>query len=113
MRRVITILATALLASSLLAGAAEARSGAGFGGGHMGGFGGSAHVGGVAGIGNIGGFGGAVRVGGVGAGDRGFQNHAMHHFGFRRGYGVYEGYAPDCYYPDESPELPPLPPYCG
>jgi hypothetical protein len=52
-------------------------------------------------------------MGGVGAGDHGFHEHAMHHFGSRRGYGVYEGYAPDCYYPDESPELPPWPPYCG
>jgi hypothetical protein len=114
MRRAITILATALLASSLLTGAAEARGGGGFGGGgHMGGFGGGAHVGGPGGIGHIGGFGGAVRMGGIGAGDHGFHEHAMHHFGIRRGYGVYEGYAPDCYEPDEAPELPPWPPYCG
>jgi hypothetical protein len=106
MRRAITILATALLASSLLTGAAEARGG-GFGGGHI------ARVGGVAGVGHIGGFGGPFRMGGIAARDHGFHEHAMHHFGFRRGYGVYEGYAPDCYYPDESPELPPWPPYCG
>ena len=92
MRRILTILATALLASTLLASAAEARGGGG--GGHMGGFGSGMHMGG--------GFGGGM--GHFGGG------HAMHAFGPR--YGGY-GYAPSCYYPDEAPKAPPWPPYCG
>src|ERR1700761_2316585 len=58
MKRVLTIMATALLASTLLAGAAEARGGGGGGGGHMGGFGGGGHIGGFGGGGRIGGAGG-------------------------------------------------------
>jgi len=113
MRRAITILATALLASNLLTGAAEARGGGGFGGGHMGGIGAGAHIGGFAGAGHVGGFGSAVRMGGIGAGDHGFHEHAMHHLGIRRDSGVYDGYASHCYYPDEAPKLPPWPPYCS
>lgn len=63
MRRTISILATALLATSFLTAQAEARGGAG-GGGHAGGFGGGAHIGG--GIGAVGGLGGAHIGGGVG-----------------------------------------------
>jgi hypothetical protein len=50
MRKMTTILATALLSSSLLTAQAEARSG-GFGGGQVGGFGGGAQIGGMAGTG--------------------------------------------------------------
>jgi hypothetical protein len=96
MKRVLTIMATALLASTLLASAAEARGGGG-GGGHMGGFGGGVHMGG--------GFGGGM---GHMGGGMGFRDHAMHHFG--------PGYFDDglgCAYPDEAPKAPPWPPYCG
>jgi hypothetical protein len=66
MKRMVTILATAALASMLLAAAAEARGGSGFGGGgHVGGFGGGAHIGGTMGAGHIGGFGGDAHVGGM------------------------------------------------
>src|ERR1700759_5025521 len=59
MRRILTILATALLASTLLASAAEARGGGG--GGHMGGFGGGGHMGGFGGGMHMGGgFGGGI-----------------------------------------------------
>jgi hypothetical protein len=83
MKRVMTILAIALLASTLLASAAEARgSTGGFGGaGHVGGFGADVYMGG-----------GMGRVGG---------EHVMH----RR-------YAPGCNYPDEAPKAPPWPPLC-
>lgn len=70
MRQVISILATALLATSLLTVQAEARGGGG-GGGHMGGmgggFGGGAHIGGFGGgahIGGLGGVGGGAHIGG-------------------------------------------------
>ena len=76
MKQVITILATALLATSLLSGQAMARGGGGGhgggfgggfgGGGHIGGFGGGAHIGGMGGVGHIGGLGGARIAGGVG-----------------------------------------------
>jgi hypothetical protein len=95
MRRTISILATALLATSLLTVQADARGGGGFGGGghaggmgggfgggaHVGGFGGGAHIGGglgavgglggahIGGMGHIGGLGG-THIGGIGAGDR-------------------------------------------
>ena len=68
MQRMITILGTALLASSLLTGAADARGGGG--GGHGGGFGGGGHMGGgFGGGGHIGGFGGGAHIGGMGAGE--------------------------------------------
>jgi hypothetical protein len=53
MRKMTTILATALLSSSLFAAQAEARSGGfgGFGGGQVGGFDGGAQIGGMAGAG--------------------------------------------------------------
>ena len=115
MKRMITILATALLASSLLAGAADARGGGGGGGGgHGGGFGGGGHMGGgFGGGGHIGGFGGGGHIGGIGGehmgrprrrtrrrhiGAHGFglHQHALHRFGgYGPGYGYY-GY-PDCY----------------
>lgn len=84
MRRTLSILATALLAASLLTVQAEARGGGGGGhaGGMGGGFGGGAHFGGGiravgglggahfgGGAGRIGGHGGA-HIGGIGAGDR-------------------------------------------
>lgn len=92
MKRVLTILATAVLASTLLASAAEARGGGGAGG--MGGFGGGMHMSGGFGddIGHIGG------------------EHAMRHFD---GYASHYDYGPGCYYPDEAPKAPPWPPYCG
>ena len=114
MRRIMTIMATALLASTLLASAAQARGGGFGGGGHMGGFGGGGH---------IGGFGGGVHMGGgfeggmghIGGGEThfadhgmGFRDHAMHRFVP----GYYDG-TQSCYYPDEAPKVPPWPPYCG
>jgi hypothetical protein len=86
MKRVMTILAMAVLTSTLLASAAEAR---GFGGGgNVEGFVGSVHLGG--------GYGGGMgRVGG---------EHAM-----RR---LTPGHASNCYYPDEAPKAPPWPPFC-
>lgn len=101
MRRAITILATALLATSLLTVAADARGGGGghgggFGGGHMGGFGGAAHFGG----GHL----GSPAMGGI-------HDHAMRRFGPR--YGLYGGYGANCYYPAEAPKLPPWPPFCS
>ena len=111
MKRMITILATALLASSLVAGAAEARGGGG-GGGHMGGgFGGGAHIGGMGGGEHLGGMGGD-HFGSVGhIGDHGFglHQHAQHRFG---GYGYDYGY-PDCYdWPYLHPNAP-LPLSCS
>jgi hypothetical protein len=108
MRRVMTILAAALLASSLLTATAKARGG----GGHMGGFGG-AHVAGISGFDRIKGL-GRVHVDGMAGGDRGlgFAHHAMHR-DFLAGYGVGDSHAPNCYYPDELPKYPPWPPYCS
>jgi hypothetical protein len=116
MRRMMMILATALLASSLLTAAAEARASGSVG-----------HMGSVGAAGQIGGFGGAhlgsidrieglgrVHVDGMAGGDRGlgFAHHAMHR-GFRAGSGIDESYAPNCYYPAELPKYPPWPPYCS
>jgi len=80
------ILASAVLAGSLLATGAQARGGGGGGGGHGGGGGG--HMGGFGG-GHMGGFGGE-HMGGFG-GD---------HFGGerRRVGGGYYAYGPDCPY---------------
>src|SRR6476646_3046745 len=108
MKRLITVMATALLASSLLAGAADAR---GFGGGgHIGGFGGGGHVGGIGGE-HMGGL-GDRHVGAVGAHGFGLHQHASHRFGgYGPGYGYYS--YPDCYdwyylHPDQ-----PLPLSCS
>jgi hypothetical protein len=87
MKRTITVLATALLASSLLAGAADARGGGG-GGGHGGGVGGGGHMGGGFGGAHMGGFGGDH----IGTHDFGLHQHAAHRFG---GYGYYGN--SDCY----------------
>jgi hypothetical protein len=65
MKRMMMILATAALASTLVSATAEARGGGFGGGGHVGGFGGGAHIGGVMGAGHIGGIGGGVHVGGM------------------------------------------------
>ena len=81
------ILASAVLAGSLLATGAQARGGGGgggghgggFGGGHMGGFGG-AHIGGFGG-GRLGGLGGD-HVGGFGAGQ--MAHAGREHFGAER-----------------------------
>jgi hypothetical protein len=135
MKRMIAILATALLASSLFTAAADARGGGGGGGhgggggGHGGGFGGGAHMGGFGGGGHIGGFGGSARIGGLGGfgggahiGGMGHANHAgsalsqhaMRHDGrFRHGYGFYDGYGPDCYDQNYLYSTNPWPPYCG
>jgi hypothetical protein len=97
------ILASAVLAGSLLATGAEARGGGGggghggggmggFGGGHMGGFGGG-HMGGFGG-GRIGGLGGD-HVGGNGAGQ---LAHFGHDFGVGRRRFVGDGL--DCPYYD-------------
>jgi len=89
------ILASALLASSLVATDAQARGGGGghggFGGAHMGGFGG----------GHIGGFGGA-HIGGLGAGRMAQMGHD--HFGVGRRHfvgGLYD-YGLGCPYYDQS-----------
>ena len=96
MKRVTTILATALLASSMLT-SAEARGdrdGSGIGAG-VPPAGLRVAVGGIARA-------GMKRFGGnhIGRGDRDldFYPHAMHHFGrFSPGYGVYDGYNPICH----------------
>ena len=133
MKQMISVLATALLAVSLLTVQAEARGGGGGGGGHAGGmgggFGGGAHIGGVGHVGGLGGTHiGAVETGGVGAGvhagirsdhmnrfdgtrtvERGdHRRFAMHRFD--RIYPYYDG---DCYdwyllHPDST-----LPAYCS
>jgi hypothetical protein len=120
MRKTITILATALLASTLAIAQADARGGGGGGGHGGGGFGGGAHMGGGFGGGaHIGGFGGGAHIGGVGGGEHiggighvggigrfdgsrfafgegartgGVHQHAMHRFGH-----PYYGYGTDCY----------------
>ena len=126
MKRMVTILATALLATSLFTVAADARGGGGgghggFGGGaHMGGFGGGGHIGGMGGIGHMGGFGAGAHLGGMEhlGGDHidhfapAFHQHAMHHFG-RPGYGFYDGYSPDCYDLNYLHPTNPWPPYCS
>lgn len=80
MKRLMMILATAALASTLAVGAADARGGGGFGGGghgggfggggfgggaHIGGFGGGTHIGGISGGAHLGGPGGGAHIGGV------------------------------------------------
>ena len=136
MKRMITVLATALLASSLLAGTAEARGGGG-GGGHGGGFGGGGHMGGMGGGGHIGGLGEGAHIGGIGGGehteslgggmgrldgghigagigarDPGLHQHALHRYGgYRSGYGYFNDY-PDCYDLYLHPERP-LPLNCS
>jgi hypothetical protein len=88
LRNTLTILASALLAGSLLATGAQARGG----GGHMGGgFGGQ--MGGIAG--HISGFGGA-RIGGgprMGFHDFGARHHVDRYLG---GYGAYDDYGLGC-----------------
>ena len=115
MKRVTTILTTALLASSLLT-AAEARgdgASSGFGGGgHMTGFGGGAHIGGIGTGGPTGRPRMAADVGGIARGGikgfggnyigrsyngLGLHRHAMHHFGrFSPEYGVDDSYDSGC-----------------
>src|ERR1700704_4787690 len=78
--RVMMILASAVLAGSLLATDAQARGhGGGGGGGHMGGFGGG-HMGGFGG-GHIGGFGGG-HIGGFRGGH--MAGMGRDHFGYGR-----------------------------
>ena len=101
------ILASAVLAGSLVATGAQARGGGGGGGGgHMGGFGGG-HMGGFGG-GRMDGFGGGRigglgegHVGGLGAGQK-VANFGHEHLGFgrHRGRGFYDD-GLDCpYYPN-------------
>ena len=85
MKRIVTIFAGVLLASCLLAGAAEAR---GFAGDHMGGFGRSE----------------------IGSAERGLHGHAMNN---SNGYSFRNSLGQSCYYPDEAPKAPPWPPFCG
>jgi hypothetical protein len=107
--RVMMILASAVLAGSLLATGAQARGGGGggghggggmggFGGGHMGGFGGG-HMAGF-GAGRIGGLGGD-HIGGIGAGQLAHVGHERFGAGRRRfvGGGFY-GDGLDCPYYD-------------
>jgi len=89
--RVMMVLASAVLAGSLLATDAQARGGGGGhggggGGGHMGGFGGG-HIGGFGG-GHIGGFGGG-RIGGLG-GDH-MAGMRSDHFGGERRHFAHRG----------------------
>jgi hypothetical protein len=93
------ILASAVLAGSLLATGAQARGGGGGGGGHMGGGFGGGHMGGFGG-GHIGGFGGDARVGGLGAGHLAHAGHEG--FGRRRfvGGGFYDDGLGCPYYPN-------------
>jgi hypothetical protein len=93
--RTILILASALLAGSLLATDAQARGGGGGGGGHGGGFGGGGfgggHIGGSFGGDHLGGSSAAVMgglAGGLGAHSLGSGDHFAHRAGGRRfGYG--------------------------
>ena len=97
------ILASAVLAGSLLATDAQARGGGGGGhgggggGGHMGGFGGG-HMGGFGG--GMGGF-GAGRVGGLGAGSTAHFGHSRFDGGRHRfaGGGYYDDGLGCPYYP--------------
>ena len=95
------ILASAVLAGSLLATGAQARGGGGGGGhgggggGHMGGFDGG-HMGGFGG-GHIGGLGGA-HVGGFGAGRMAHVGHEHFGVGRRRFGGGFYDYGLDCPY---------------
>jgi hypothetical protein len=117
--RVMMILATAVLAGSLLATGAQARGGGGGGGGHgggMGGFGGG-HMGGFDG-GRIGGLGGdhtggldgdriggldGDHVGSLGGGHMARLDHDHLGAGRRQFGGGYYGYGLDCpYYPNYS-----------
>ena len=92
MKRVTTILMTALLASSLLT-AAEARGGRGGGGFHGGG--------------HIASFGGGARIGGIGFGEnqmgRGHHSLSLHQYTMHRvgryspGYGFYDSYDGNCH----------------
>ena len=111
MRKTITILATALLASTLAIAQADARGGGGgrdgggtvasaevptwggFGGGaHLGGFGGGEHIGGIGRVGGVGRFDGSRLAFGEGARTGGIHQHAMHRFSH-----PYYGYGVDCY----------------
>jgi hypothetical protein len=99
--RAIMILASVLLAGSLLATGAEARGGGG-GGGHGGGFGGG-HMGGFGG-GHIGGFGGGglggARIAGMGASHFAHVGHEHFDGRHRFAHGGYYGYDLGCpYYP--------------
>jgi hypothetical protein len=80
MRKMIAILATALLASSLLTAQAEAhgRGFGGFGGGDVGGFGGGAQIGGMAGIGRDSGM-GRFATDRIGGGDHRFIDRSHPH----------------------------------
>lgn len=119
--RVMMILASAVLAGSLMATGAQARGGGGgggghggggFGGGHMGGGFGGAHMGGGFGGGHIGGFGGAGgfaagHIGGLGAGR--IAGHDRLGVGRHRLARGYYGYGLDCpYYPNYTYNYP----YC-
>ena len=110
MKRTMIILASALLAGSLLATGAQARGGGG-GGGHMGGFGGGVHMGGFGG--HMGG--GAGSHLGVGPRMASPDLGARHHVGrYRGGYGLDDDIL-GCMYHNYN--LPPTyqtwPPYCS
>src|ERR1700692_3905961 len=112
MKRTMIILATALLAGSLLATGAQARGGGG-GGGHMGGFGGGVHMGGGFG-GHMGGGIGGSRIG-VGPRMASADFGARHHVGrYLGGYGAYDD---DLVCVTGNYNFPPTyqtwPPYCG
>jgi hypothetical protein len=82
-------LVTAMLASSLLAAAAEAR-----GGGHMEGLGNS-HIG--------------IRS------NAGPSGSPLHHRAMDQSWSGYTTHSDDhsCYYPEEAPKYPPWPPFCS
>jgi hypothetical protein len=119
MKRTMIVLATALLAGSLLATGAQARGGGG-GGGHMGGFGGGGHMGGFGGGVHMGGFGG--HMGGFGGSHIGVGPRmaspdfgARHHVGrYLGGYGVYDDGLGCLNYNHNLPRTyQPWPPYCS
>ena len=90
------ILASAVLAGSLLATGAQARGGGGGGGGHMGGGFGGGHMGGGFGGGHMGGIGGG-RIGGLGGEHVAGMGHDHSGLGRRRFGGMY-GDGLDCPY---------------
>jgi hypothetical protein len=90
-RRTIAILASAVLAGSLLASGAQARGG---GGGGMGGFGGG-HVGGFGGA-HMGAFGGGLGVAHVDGFRTGSMAQVGHDHFARRGYGGVYNYGGYC-----------------
>ena len=98
MRRFIVALVGAVLASNVLASAAEARSQVADNDARFGSCGRQ-----------------YINVGG--RNDRrgsGLRYRPIYYFGTSQpGYGVYDRYNPHCHFPEEWPKLPPWPPFCN